>query len=175
MDLKTMMATIDISNINSQLKEVIDMVKDENSKVVLNDGEDRVYILLDIKQKDITAYRVTMGVDTFPLKENLTKQYNTVKRTIGKYTLQDMKNLVPGEDLSGIESTIRRVMPLIYGMNSLIRLIGNEKKVMIQLDISDTDIIAYQVVTAIIEKKPTDFYLVISRVLGQHILSEYIK
>lgn len=176
MDFKTLMIGTDISEIGNQLKEVIGMVKEENNKVQLEKGEDRVYIFLDIKHKDIIAYRMAVGIlQTVDYKNEPVKSFAWLKRSIGKYTLEDIKNLVPGQDVSGIERTVRRVMPLIYGMNQLIRLTKDEKKVMIQLDISDTDIIAYQIVTAVIEPEPQSYQLVISRVLGKHNLNDYLK
>jgi hypothetical protein len=72
-------------------------------------------------------------------------------------------------------------MPIINGFNSLIKLFPNEKRVSIQLDITNDDIIAYQIVLAIYTTKVNEFQtdeknvLVVNRILGKYNLNEYLK
>lgn len=169
MDLKMLMSGIDFSEIENHLKEVIEMVKEENKKVSLLPNEDKIYILLDIKQNDIIAYKITTGA--INISE---KNYLEIKRTLGKWSLKDLKNLV-GEGAIPIENTLKRLLPIIYGFNSLIKLEKNEKRVSIQLDIKDQNVIAYQVVLGIVESDSKENILIVKRILGKYDLQEYLK
>lgn len=170
MDINMLLSGLDISDIKNQVKEIIKMVKTENELVKLIDNEDNIYILLDIKSDDIIAYRITTGV--IKIQE---KNFIEIKRTLGKWNLSDLKNLI-GDGAAPIESTLKRLMPIINGFNSLIKLnkTDNEKRVSIQLDIKDNDVVAYQVVLSVFEVE-TKNKLVVNRILDKYNLNEFLK
>lgn len=169
MDLKMLLAGIDISEIESHIKEVIDLVKNENAITKLNDCEDKVYILLDIRSNDIIAYRVTTGV--IKLAE---KNYIEIKRTLGKWALNELKNLI-GEGSLPVENTLRKILPIINGFISLTKLEKDEKRISIQIDITGNDITSYLIALGIITDNENKNRLVVNRILGKYNLNEYIK
>ena len=170
MDFKMLLHGIDLEGIENQLKEIIELVKAENKNVSLLQGEDNIYILLDIKKDDVIAYRVTTGITEI---EN--KKYIEVKRTLGKWNLNDLKTLIGEEGSKPIESTLKKLLPIVDGFITLTKLHKNEKKISIQLDIKEKDVTAYQIVLAIFGEKETGLKLVVNRILGKYDLNEYIK
>ena len=168
MDLKMLMSGIDFSEIENHLKEVVQLVKSENEKIKVLDSSDKIYIILDIKEKDIIAHRVVCS----PIKIN-DKKYLQIKETLGKWNLLDLKNLI-GEGSLPIENTLKRILPIIHGFNSLIKLLENEKRISIQMDIKENDIIAYQVALAVLTLEGKNIAIV-NRVLGKYNLNDYIK
>lgn len=168
MDLKMLLSGIDLDGMQTHLKEIIEMVKNENKNVTLLEGENNVYILLDVKKEDVIIYRITTGI--IKIDE---KNYLEIKRTLGKWGLSDLKNLI-GEGSSSIENKLRKILPIVNGVISLIKLKENEKRVSIQLDIKGDDIKAYQVVLGVYGKKETGLNLVVNRVLEKYNLNEYI-
>lgn len=167
MDFKTFFAGFDLTEIGNQIKDIVTAVKEVNAQIELLPGEDHIYVLLDVQPKDIIAYRVATGAST---SSATGKKYLEIKRTIGKYNLEHLRNLTKDIDTSKMESIIRRVNPLLYGANQLIPISKDEKKVQIQLDFVNDDIIAYQVVMKIFEEK-----LIVSRVLGKWNLMDMVK
>lgn len=168
MDIQMLLSGIDMSEISNHLKEVINLVKTENALIKFEATEDKVYILLDISKNDVIAYRVTTGVCEIENKKRM-----EIKRTLGKWSLNDLKTLI-GEGALPVENTLKRLLPIIAGFISLTKLEKHEKKVSIQLDITDTDINAYQIVLAIVKVEEKN-KLFVSRVLGKYSLNEYLK
>lgn len=169
MDIKMLLSGIDLSDIENHLKEVINLVRNANKNVQLLEGEDSVYILLDIKKDDIVAYRVTTGITKIE-----DKCFLEIKRTLGKWGMNDLQNLIGEQGSSKIEGTLRKILPIIFGFISLIKLHKNEKKISIQIDVSENDITAYQIALGIFINETED-KLVVNRILAKYNLSEYIK
>lgn len=169
MDLSLILQGVDLGEIENHVKEIISLVKEENKKVVLLPGENNVVIQLDIKKDDIIAYRVTTGTITIN-----DKQFVEVKRTIGKWNLNDLNKLIGDNESVPILGTLKKFLPIMEGYLSLTKFHGNEKRVLLQVKITDTEIIAYQIIVAV-EKIGEENKLYVSRVLGKYNLKDYLK
>lgn len=169
MDIRALLSTIDLTEIENHVKQIIDLVKEENKNVILLPGEENVYIQLDILKDDILAYRVVTG--KLIIDGN---NFMEIKRTIGKWNLSNLKNLIGEAESLPIINLLKKFIPLMNGHLSLIKLLTDEKKVLIQIKITDDEIIAYQTIVAVknIEGKNKLF---VTRVLGKYNLKEYIK
>lgn len=160
---------IDLTEIENHLKEVVNLVYTENQNVKLNIDEDNVYILLDIHKNDITAYRVTSGI--IVVNE---KPFIEIKRTLGKWSINDLKNLIGVNESDKVINTIKKILPIVNGFISLIKLKEFERKISIQIHITKDEIIAYQIALAIIENNEKNV-LVVNRILDKYKLSDYLK
>lgn len=162
MDISQFVSAVDIGEIEDQIKIICDLAIDENKKVELLPGETSCRLILDVQPKDVFCYRVTLS--EIPDKKIF------IPRTIGKYSLQDLKNILPGQDDKRVEGKIRKILPVLSAANGMIPLKKGEMKVQLMLNIQAETIKGYQIIVGVEDEK-----LYISRIINEIDLNEYIK